>query len=413
MRAVRTIAAIAAALSILAVALPPAAHSDSDYPTRPVTLIVPYAAGGVADVGMRIICDRLSDRLGQQFVVENRPGAGGVVAAQAGAGAAPDGYTLLMTGNNTAIAAVAVQVAALQRAHRFRTRYRPPPSSISLIVTRAGSPLKTVQDIIDAARKNPGQAQYRHHHSRQHAKSRRGYCSSARPASMRRSCRSAPRPTWRARCCAAMSTSPSSSMPRSTASSLDKKIVALASTGPQRTAYLPDVPTAIESGLKDFEVQSWNGLSVPAATPPSVVATLNAAMKDDHSDTRRSGPSETDGHGDALEHAGRHDRAPEGRYRQMGRGDRKGRHPQAGLNRIEAPRRTAAKRLSKGQDQITGKSPKGLFHDRFHHFACRPRRPRPAATRQDHLARARRRRRRRTVSRIPPVRSAGASTMAG
>jgi tripartite-type tricarboxylate transporter receptor subunit TctC len=61
---------------------------------------------------------------------------------------------------------------------------------------------------------------------------------------------------------------------------IEKKIVALASTGRGRTAYLPDVPTAIESGLKDFEVQSWNGLSVPAATPASVVATLNAAMKD-------------------------------------------------------------------------------------------------------------------------------------
>jgi tripartite-type tricarboxylate transporter receptor subunit TctC len=60
----------------------------------------------------------------------------------------------------------------------------------------------------------------------------------------------------------------------------DKKLTALASTGSQRTAYLPDVPTAIESGIKDFQVQSWNGLSVPAATPGSVVATLNRAMKD-------------------------------------------------------------------------------------------------------------------------------------
>jgi tripartite-type tricarboxylate transporter receptor subunit TctC len=60
----------------------------------------------------------------------------------------------------------------------------------------------------------------------------------------------------------------------------DKKLVALASAGPQRTAYLPDVPTVIESGFKGFEVQSWNGLSVPAATPASVISTLNSAMKD-------------------------------------------------------------------------------------------------------------------------------------
>jgi tripartite-type tricarboxylate transporter receptor subunit TctC len=60
----------------------------------------------------------------------------------------------------------------------------------------------------------------------------------------------------------------------------DKKIVALASTGPKRTAYLPDVPTVIEGGIKDYEVSSWNGISVPAATPKTVIAMLNAAMKD-------------------------------------------------------------------------------------------------------------------------------------
>jgi tripartite-type tricarboxylate transporter receptor subunit TctC len=60
----------------------------------------------------------------------------------------------------------------------------------------------------------------------------------------------------------------------------DKKIVALASTGPKRTAYLPDVPTVIEGGIKGYEVSSWNGISVPAATPKTVIATLSAAMKD-------------------------------------------------------------------------------------------------------------------------------------
>ena len=155
MRAVGTVAAIATALSVLVTALPPPAYSDSDYPTRPVTLIVPYAAGGVADVGMRILSDKLSSKLGQQFVVEDRPGAGGIVAAQAGASAAPDGYTLLMIGNNNAIAAalfkslpfnVLTDFAAVSTAAFFDL----------LIVTRAASPLKTVQDVVDAARKNPG-----------------------------------------------------------------------------------------------------------------------------------------------------------------------------------------------------------------------------------------------------------------
>ena len=78
------------------------AAAQAPYPARNVQIIVPYAAGGIADAGMRILADRLSAELKQPFVVENRPGAGGIVAAKAGASAAPDGYTLLTTGNNNA-----------------------------------------------------------------------------------------------------------------------------------------------------------------------------------------------------------------------------------------------------------------------------------------------------------------------
>jgi tripartite-type tricarboxylate transporter receptor subunit TctC len=89
--------------AVLGAVLPAVARAQSDYPTRPVSLIIPYAAGGVADVSMRLVGGKLSDRLKQQFVIENRPGGGGVIAAQAVASAAPDGYTLLQSGNNTAI----------------------------------------------------------------------------------------------------------------------------------------------------------------------------------------------------------------------------------------------------------------------------------------------------------------------
>src|ERR1700729_1265256 len=132
-----------------------AVQAEADYPNRPVTLIVPYAAGGVADVGMRILGEQLSNRLKQQFVVENRPGAAGIVAAQTGAQAAPDGYTLLMTGNNTAIAVALFKSLPYDILKDF--------DSIStasffdvLIVTRAGSPLKSVQDVIAAAHASPG-----------------------------------------------------------------------------------------------------------------------------------------------------------------------------------------------------------------------------------------------------------------
>jgi len=95
MRAVLLVAAIAATLVADNTTSPRFAKAQSDYPDRPVSLIVPYAAGGVADVAMRLLGDKLSNRLGQQFVIENRPGAGGIVAAQAVAAAPGDGYTLL------------------------------------------------------------------------------------------------------------------------------------------------------------------------------------------------------------------------------------------------------------------------------------------------------------------------------
>jgi tripartite-type tricarboxylate transporter receptor subunit TctC len=277
MRIVGAVAA-AVAISVFTVAVSFNAHGADDYPVRPVTLIVPYAAGGVADVGMRIIADRLSNKLGQQFVVENRPGAGGVVAAQAGASAPADGYTLLMTGNNTAIAValfkslpydVLTDFASVSTAAFFDL----------LIVTRTGSPLKSVQDIVEAARKNPGKLNI----------------GTINPGSTQNLAADLFINT--AGINAAIV--PFRASPDMAGAVLrgdidvafefyaaisgllaDKKLTALATAGLQRTAYLPDVPTVTESGLKGFEVTSWNGLSVPAATPPGIIATLNSAMKD-------------------------------------------------------------------------------------------------------------------------------------
>jgi tripartite-type tricarboxylate transporter receptor subunit TctC len=274
MRALRN-AGILAALMWTGAA---AAQGPGSYPNRPVTLIVPYGAGGVADVGMRILAGKMSDRLHQQFVVENRPGAGGIVAAQAGASAAADGYTLEMTGNNNAIAAVLFKSLPYDVLKDF--------ASIStaaffdlLIVTRAGSPLHSLADVITAARTNPGKLNV----------------GTINPGSTQ---------NLAAEFFAGTADIKAAIVPFRTSPDMagavlrgdvdvafefyaaisglldDKKIVALASTGSARTAYLPDVPTAIESGIKGFEVSSWNGLSLPAATPADVVATLNQAMKD-------------------------------------------------------------------------------------------------------------------------------------
>jgi tripartite-type tricarboxylate transporter receptor subunit TctC len=287
MRAESFVAAIAAIFLIGAAsprlalaqnALAQNALAQNDYPNRPVSLIVPYAAGGVADVAMRMLGDKLSTRLGQQFVIENRPGAGGIVAAQATASAPGDGYTLLMTGNNTAIAAalfkslpynVLTDFASVSTAAFFDL----------LIVTGAGSPLHSVKDVIAAARANPDKLNI----------------GTINPGSTQNL--AAELFTSTAEIKAAIV--PFRTSPDMAGALLrgdidvafefyaavhgllaDNKLVALASAGPSRTAYLPQLPTVIESGLKDYEVTSWNGLSAPAATPMRIIETLNQAMKE-------------------------------------------------------------------------------------------------------------------------------------
>jgi putative tricarboxylic transport membrane protein len=275
MRAVGLVVAIAA---IFLSAAPRVAEAQNDYPNRPVGLIVPYAAGGVADVAMRLLGDKLSTRLGQQFVIENRPGAGGIVAAQAAAAAPGDGYTLLMTGNNNAIAAalfkslpynVLADFASVSTAAFFDL----------IIVTRVGSPLRSVADVIAAARSQPGKLNI----------------GTINPGSTQNLAAELFISTAEIKAAIV----PFRTSPDMAGALLrgdidvafefyaavhgllaDNKLVALATAGPSRTAYLPQVPTAIESGLDTYEVTSWNGLSAPATTPAPIIAKLNGAVKE-------------------------------------------------------------------------------------------------------------------------------------
>jgi tripartite-type tricarboxylate transporter receptor subunit TctC len=252
------------------------ASAQSDYPNRPVQLIVPYGAGGIADVGMRILADQLTGRLKQQFVVENRPGAGGIVAAKAAASAAPDGYTVLMTGNNNAISAfkslpynILTDFASTSTTSFFDL----------LIVTRAGSPLQSVEDIVKMARLNPGTLNI----------------ATINPGSTQNLAAE----LFRSVADIKVTIVPFRTSPDMATALLrgdvdvafefyaairgqiaDNKVIAVASTGRKRTAYLPAVPTVQESGIKDFEVVSWNGISVPAATPKAVAQVLTRVINE-------------------------------------------------------------------------------------------------------------------------------------
>jgi tripartite-type tricarboxylate transporter receptor subunit TctC len=272
---------VLAALSLAAIAVTPAA-AQSNYPNRPIQLVVPYGPGGVADVGMRIMAEKLSIRLKQNVVVENRPGAGGIVAAKAVATAAPDGYNVLMTGNNNAIAVALFKSLPYDILKDFKAT-----STISffdlLITVKEGSPLKNLPDVVKAAKANPDKLNI----------------GTINPGSTQnlaaelfKSVTGAQVTIVPFRTSADMATA----LLRGDLDVMfeffaaahgllaDKKVIAIATTGPKRTAYLPDVSTAKEQGFKDFEVVSWNGLAVPAATPQPVIDTLvnglNAVLPD-------------------------------------------------------------------------------------------------------------------------------------
>jgi tripartite-type tricarboxylate transporter receptor subunit TctC len=274
---VRTVGLAAVAL-ISAFALVAPAAAEQPYPNKPVHLIVPYGPGGVADVGMRILSDKLSRKFNQQVVVDNRPGAGGIVAAKAGAAAMPDGYTVLMTGNNNAIA------VALFKSLPYNILTDFVSSSTTsffdlLIVTRTGSPLKSVSDIIKAAKANPGKLNI----------------GTINPGSTQNLAAELFRSTTGIKVTIVpfrTSADMATAVLRgdidlafeffAAAQGLirDNKLVVLASTGAERTAYLPNVPTVQEGGIKGFEVNSWNGISLPKGTPQAVVDKLGSAIRE-------------------------------------------------------------------------------------------------------------------------------------
>jgi tripartite-type tricarboxylate transporter receptor subunit TctC len=253
-------------------------RAETGYPNRPVRIIVPYGPGGIADTTMRIIAERLSFKLGQQFIVDNRPGAGGIVAAKAVASSPPDGYVLELTGNGTAISAALFKQLPFDVVRDFT------PIGITaffdlVIVTKADGPLKSIGDIVAVARANPGKLNF----------------GSIAPGSTQNLAAelfksvadiNAAVVTYR--------TSPElvTGLLRGdiqvgfeyyagvNAAIRDSKLMAVATTGAHRTPALPAVPTARESGLPGYVVESWNALSGPAGMPDDIVRLLNRAVNE-------------------------------------------------------------------------------------------------------------------------------------
>jgi tripartite-type tricarboxylate transporter receptor subunit TctC len=259
---------------ILAAAIP-VANAQAPFPSRPVQLVIAYGAGSAGDVSMRILAEQLSTKLGQPFVVINKPGAGGVAAAEAVMAAAPDGYTLMLNGNSYTISAALFKSLPYNILTDFAS-VSMVASFDMLVLVKAGSPLKSMADIVAYAKANPGKLNV----------------GSLAPGTTQ----------YLAAYLLKIITGidltvvPFRTSPDMATALLrgdidialefyapmqaliaDKKVVAVAAAGSKRQYFLPDVPTTVESGVPGFDVSSWNAICAPAATPKPVIDKLSQA----------------------------------------------------------------------------------------------------------------------------------------
>ena len=270
----RTAALLVAVLGVLAAA--PAAAQN--YPDRPVRIVLPFGAGGVADVSSRIIAEKLGERLGQRFVIENMPGAGGITAAKAVTSAQPDGYTLGLVTNGTAISAAIFNKLPFDPTIEF--------DMISTLGTfdlvfavNADAPYKTLADFVAAAKAAPGKLNVgtvnvggTQHLGAELLKSVAGIDVQIVPF------RNSPDIV------VGLLRNDMHMMvdfPAATKGQVDDgKLRLLATSGPKRSPSMPNLVTVAEAGVQGYEVTSWNGMFAPRGTPPRVVALINATLKE-------------------------------------------------------------------------------------------------------------------------------------
>ena len=254
------------------------AATAQTYPTRPVRAILPFAAGGLADITTRIVSDKLGDKLGQRIIVDNQPGAGGIAAARSVLAAPPDGYTLAVVTNGTAISVPLFKTLPFDPVADFAPISAMGTFDLALAVN-ANSPYKTIGDFIKDAKANPGKLNV-------------GTISVGSTqnlgAELLRSMSGADFAlvTYR--------TAPEAliALLRNDIQLIveyyatvkpgldDHKVRVLATSGEHRSKILPKVPTVSESGVPGYVVTSWNAMFAPKGTPPEVVAKLNEAIRE-------------------------------------------------------------------------------------------------------------------------------------
>ena len=247
-----------------------------DYPTRPIRIIVPFGAGGPADVAARLIGNILQENFGQPMVIENRPGAGGVIGTLEAARSAPDGYTLLMM-SNTQTANESLVPQRKYQLMRDLVAIAPINFADLVIVVHPSVPAATLKEFIALAKSQPGKLNYAssgqgtpYHMAGELFKTVAGVDLVHVPYRNSGEARSGiigGQVQMMIDAVTAMAPNVSQGQVR-----------ALAITGNARSSVLPDVPTVAEAGLPGYEATIWLGLMAPTGTPKPVIDKLNAAV---------------------------------------------------------------------------------------------------------------------------------------
>ena len=248
------------------------AHAQA-YPAKPVRIVVPFAPGGGVDVTARILAQRLTERVGQSFLVENRTGASGIIGTEYVAKSAPDGYTLLVGSQTTQAVVPAMYRVSYDTARDF-VGVTVIATSPLLIVVHPSLPVKSVKDLIALAKSRPGQLTF-------------GAASGGTPHMAGELFKLiagvdmlfVPYKGEGPAVADAMGGQISlvfSNLPVALPQARGGRLRGIAVTSPQRVATAPDIPTVAESGLPGYEAATWFGLLAPAATPRDIIAKLNA-----------------------------------------------------------------------------------------------------------------------------------------
>ena len=263
---------IACAITLLSI-IP--ARAQAPYPNRPIRIVVPFGPGGFADITVRLLGQKLTERIGAQVVIENRPGAGGIVAANSVIASPPDGYTLFLFSSGIALSKSLLKSMPFDPATAFA-----PISTLALfdllLLVKDDSPIRNLKDALETARRDPGKFNL----------------GTINPGSTQNVTGELLRSTTGI----AMTIVPHRTSGdvltallrgdiqigidsyAALKSAIDaKNIRAIASSGSKRSALQPDVPTLHELGL-DATVDGWNSLVAPAGTPKEIIAFLNKEL---------------------------------------------------------------------------------------------------------------------------------------